>query len=154
MRKILTGVALVCLIGGCQREQQTYRPRPDNPANPGSQQPNVKADMVTKVGKVDMSSYGIPIFPGAKVQQDLTFATKAPPERTRTIQVTLEAFGSPSEITEWYSKQIKAQNAYLVGGEGGALDGTTSTGRPVRISIMKIEEKTIIAVTVEDTRKN
>jgi hypothetical protein len=161
MRSVLFCVAIACMAAGCGNERVVYKPslppnggvQNDPAAKPKWSPPAEKPQIVEKVGKEDLSAFYIPMFPGAKVEKDLTYATKAGDEHVKTIQVTLDAVGSVSEITEWYSKQIKPDNAFIVGSEGGALDGTTPTGYKVRISILKIESKSIIAITVEDTRK-
>jgi hypothetical protein len=164
MRNILLGLGLVCVIAGCgEKERIVYEPRPVAPADTASRKtpdpkpkwspPAVKPDYVQKVGAVDLSPFAIPVYPGATIEKDLVHAEKPGKAGTKTIQVTLDAFGSVSEITDWYSKQIKPENAYVVGAEGGALDGTTTAGYKIRISIVKIESKTVIAATVEDTRR-
>lgn len=128
-------------------------PKPKGKAPVKKQSPSPTKPMtVEKVGDFDYAAYGIPIYPGAKINIDETLAFRADNRHPRQVAVTLDSKDGVPEIATWYKDQIKATSAYA-GGDLGSLAGTTDMGYPIRISIAKIDTKSAIILTIDDNRK-
>lgn len=165
MRRILIGGLASLLVAGCSQET-VYRPHFQSPsapatkapvpspptASPPSDAPPEKAQIVEKLGDIDVAGYGIPIYPGATIKQDSSFAYQAGSKGDKQTMVTMESFADVPTITRWYRQQIKNSKAYALG-ELGTLDGVTVTNHPIKISIAKVESKSVIDITVAENPK-
>jgi hypothetical protein len=142
-------LAAAAVVAGCSREE-TYRPNlRENP--PAAVQSSTKAPepatYIGKVGGADLTGYAIPLFPDAKVDEEAALAYRDADKSSGEIHVKLDSYAEVREIADWYKKHIKAEH-----GQGSAdlagLEGTTTTGYPLNVSIAKIETKSIIAIAV------
>ncbi len=155
-------VAIVVVAAvGCSNEV-VYHPRVSAPASGVDK--TARADtlisdnaatkkeppIVEKVGDVNLAAYGIPIYPGATLSEGSNLAYKSADKKNRQIEVTLESRDAVPLIADWYKNQIKASQAYLLTGELGSIDGTTSTGYHVTITVAKLERKSTILISVEE----
>lgn len=163
MKTLLWTVILLTLCGCANDETTTYRPhfgpeeaKKETPAAPKTaiqdDTPRPKSPIVEKVGDVDYAAYGIPIYPGAEIKVDSSLAFKPKKDGPKEIQVTLESIDTVPEIAVWYRDRIKAAHA-LSSSDLGTLQGTTDTGYDVRISIAKVDTKSMIVITIAESQK-
>src|SRR5579862_1770364 len=142
-------------LGGCS-DEATYHPHaqpsaldpqaPKKGIEPGS------ADVVAKVDDVDCTPYAVPIYPGAKVL-GASEVEKQEAGSGKELHITFESYDQVSPISEWYRDRINPTSAYVIKDELGTLEGKTSTGYGVKISVAKVDAKSAIAVTVDETQK-
>lgn len=153
MRKLLLLPLLGFVLADCGRDEVTYRPHFDPKAvkqEPKKEEsthpkrdPNEHVDIVEKVGDVDLAKYGIPMSPGSKVKENRPVEVKP----GQPIQVTLESYDRVLQVADWYKTRIEATDA--VGDpQLASLKGTTLTNYPIEISIVDIEGKVTISLTV------
>jgi len=144
MRRVLFAFAAILTVFGCSNDID-YRPEPQRAsgARTSTDEIPTRAKIVEKVGDADYSPYGIPIYPDAKVSQ----ANKSGKKHVEA-EVTLESIDALATVADWYKAQVKAPQAYVFR-DLGTLEGTTSTGFPVSISITQVGAKTVIVVSIE-----
>jgi hypothetical protein len=165
MRRLLIAASVLVVALGCASDEVVYHPHfgpedlkvaPKSSATPANVVPETSppSAIVEKIGNVDYGSYGIPLYPGAKLNAKSNIAFKSGKSGARTIQVTLDSQDAPEVITRWYKDQVKAEHAYVMSdktvGSLGTIEGTTRSGYPIKISVAKIDTDTVIDITVDD----
>ena len=154
MRGAWLAILTACAIGGCSNEGTVASPREGQTPSPamGNQSEGQHSDIVEKVGTTDYTQYGIPIYPGAKIDEGASLATREQKGAEQQVQVTLDSTGDVPSIANCYKDQIKASNA-LSSIDLATLAGTTQTGYGVSITVAKVDTKSVISITVDQSSK-
>jgi hypothetical protein len=157
MRKVFFG-CLVLVLAGCGRDEITYRPHFDRTQAPPAKaepaaakpkrDPNEKISILEKVEDVDVRKYGIPTSPGAMLADGQKWSIGP----DKKVLITLQSYDSVRSAAEWYKTRIEATEA--VGDSTFAsLKGTTTTNYPLEMTVLDVEGKLMISITV-DTKSN
>lgn len=105
--------------------------------------------------KVDLSAYGIEIYPGATAEDGKGGMSKIEGPDGTMVTVALVSKDSVQQVADFYKKQIK--DAKSMGGEEGAfVTGKTKDGHDVTATAAQSDDKkeTLISITITEKKKS
>lgn len=161
MKRLALMALLVAAVLGCKQERQILHLPPSSEDDVHRQDqalPSSKDKPITDkaTGKaveiaedVDLARYGIDLYPGAKIDKEKSPGLKAKTKDGQQLLITMETDDSPRQVIEFYKKSVKEATTAIASGTMGGLQGTTTTGNAITVTVINFDDKNIVVLKIK-----